>query len=312
MERSAPTGSGEFTPIGRALLILGDQWTLLILQRAFFRVRRFTDWQSELGVSPAVLATRLRELVGRGILTTNPYYDELTSRTLQEYRLTDRGVAMWPITLAVWSWERHWGEHSGPLPRMIHLACGRNADVSMCCRRCGKVVSARDTRVDHVPEGPFTRSAPPRPHRRATQDQLPQDGLSRFPEVMEILGDRWNTSVLAAVFLGTRRFAELERRLAISSTLLSARLRRLAELGVLQSVSSSDPSDRPDYRLTDKGMAFFPVFALLIDWAQRWLAGPPESQLVITHRDCRRRLVPELCCTICGDVIDRRDVSWLS
>ena len=114
-------------------MILGDQWTLLVLQRAFLGVRRFADWQQDLGVSSSVLANRLREMTANGLFELRPYRD---GRVRYEYRLTDRALDLWRIYLAMWSWERAWVPRPEPLPDLVHLACGRSADVRLVCRAC--------------------------------------------------------------------------------------------------------------------------------------------------------------------------------
>src|SRR5258708_1470535 len=79
--------------IGQALLALGDQWTLLILQRAFvMRIRRFVDWRDELGVSESVLAARLKEMVAGDLLHPSQYW---AGRMRYEYRLTGRALELW-------------------------------------------------------------------------------------------------------------------------------------------------------------------------------------------------------------------------
>jgi hypothetical protein len=89
---------------------------------------------------------------------------------------------------------------------------------------------------------------------------------------------------------------------------LSGRLTRFTQLGILDTRPGS--GGRAEYRLADKGMAFFGVFALLVDWAQRWHTGPPGTELLIVHRACGKPFRPVLRCGSCGQELTRRSISF--
>lgn len=291
----------ELSAIGQALAILGDRWVLLILQRAFLRrIRTFAGWRDELGTSESVLATRLKELVRHGIFELAAYRD---GRTRYEYRLTARGLALWSLLVAIHSWERDWADRAH-LPPLMHDLCGAEARPYLACGACRKPMSARDTHTEQGPLASFERVGLPRRHRRTVRPEARPDIIGYCPDSMEILGDRWSTTLLAAAFLGARRFVDFQGRLGIAPSVLTDRLRRFVELGVF--ASGGDGS----YRLTDKGLAFFEVFAFLVDWAQRELPAPAGSALTITHRPCGAELEPVLLCTACGEPLARREVRF--
>lgn len=296
----APAGAEVPSSIGRALLVLGDQWTLLILQRAFLGVRRFQDWRDALKISESVLATRLRELVGQGLLVKAPY--SAGGRTRQEYRLTDSGLATWRILIAIWQWEKRWVTWHTGLPELIHDDCGQPTMPVLSCAHCGRQVTAYDTEVEQRGAA-YDSASPARRHRHRGSGPDPSDPLSFFPETMELLGDRWGTALLAAAFLRLRRFRDFQRELGIPPSVLAERLRRFAELGVFR-------QDDKDYRLTDKGRAFFDVLVLIVAWGDRYLPGPKGAQLVITHRDCGNRLAPAFTCSRCGEALERSAVHF--
>ncbi|ROO86468.1 HxlR family transcriptional regulator [Actinocorallia herbida] len=292
--------------VGQALLAIGDQWTLLILQRAFhLRVRRFADWRDALGVSESVLSARLKELQAGGLLAPSPYRTD--GRTRTEYLLTEKSLDLWPLLIALWSWERAWVPRRAALPALLHHGCGAPTDADLGCAACGAApVTARDVATERG-AATFAQVAVPRLHRRTVRPPAQDDPLSYFPETFEILGDRWATVLLAASLLGVRRFADYERELGVAPSVLAGRLRRFTDLGVL----ALDAADgRPRYRLTDKGLAFFGVFALLTDWAQRWYTGPPGTDLRLVHRACGRRLRPFLRCRGCGQALERTAVGF--
>lgn len=285
--------------IGQALAILGDRWVLLILQRAFLlHIRTFARWRDELSISESVLSSRLKELVAYGILTTSAYRD---GRTRYEYRLTDRGLALWSLLVAIYSWERDWARSD--LPTLIHEGCGQEALGYLGCGKCLQPVSARDTRTVRGPLATFAGIGLPRQHRRTVRPDARPGLLGYCPDSMEILGDRWSTAVLVAALLGTRRFVDFQAELGIAPSVLTDRLRRFVELDVFR-------LEGGDYRLTDKGLAFFEVFAFLVDWAQRELVGPPGSSLAIVHRSCGAAFTPVLLCKACALPLKRRELHF--
>lgn len=90
-------------PVARALDVIGDWWSLLIIRDAFDGARRFREFQTGLGIAKGVLATRLRDLTRRGILETAPASDGTAYR---EYVLTDKGRGLFLVIVAL----RQWGE----------------------------------------------------------------------------------------------------------------------------------------------------------------------------------------------------------
>ena len=111
--------------IARSLEVLGDRWTILVMRDAFMRVRRFEDFQRNLGVARNVLTDRLGRLVEEGILERVPY-QERPARF--EYRLTEKGIDLWPMMMALLQWgDRHYPAEAGraarhPPPRLRRRA----------------------------------------------------------------------------------------------------------------------------------------------------------------------------------------------
>ncbi|MFC6087041.1 winged helix-turn-helix transcriptional regulator [Sphaerisporangium aureirubrum] len=301
-EPAAHPSGPAISAIGQALGILGDRWVLLILQRAFLlQVRTFAGWRDELGISESVLAARLKELVTHGIFAPVAYRD---GRTRYEYRLTDAGIRLWRYLVAIYSWEHGWARRPGMLT-LIHDGCGRGTRPYLACGGCREPMNARDTRTERGPLLSFARVGVPRHHRRTTRPvRLPAGRVGSCPHSMEILGDRWSTTVLAAAFLGVKRFVDFQNELGIAPSVLTDRLRRFVELGVLDADASRV------YRLTDKGLAFFDVLTMLTDWAQRELPAPDGSALVITHQPCGTPLRPILLCDVCDGELERDELSF--
>lgn len=301
------------SPVGEALHLLGDRWTLLILRDAFLTGhRRYQQWRDALEISDAVLASRLSDLVESGILSRTRY-SERPPR--DEYRLTRAGLELWRLLIVLWAWESRWvaGSPEAELV-LVHDTCGQRTVPALVCASCRHEVGLGDVATVIGAAGREWLAAPDPVRRRSTTGAGGGEASVFRRETLEILGDRWSSIVIALAFLGVRRFSDFERSVAISPTLLSGRLRRLTALGVLEAVPSPDGSRRREYRLTDKGWAFFPAVVLLLDWADRWLAGARGTAggpaVRITHVDCGRRLRPALGCSSCGELLERQAVHF--
>ncbi|HVW32063.1 MAG TPA: helix-turn-helix domain-containing protein, partial [Acidimicrobiia bacterium] len=90
---------------------------------------------------------------------------------------------------------------------------------------------------------------------------------------VDLLGDWWTPLVLREAFLGRRRFDDIQAALGIGRNVLTQRLRRLVEEGMLDRVRYQSKPDRYEYVLTEKGRDFYPVLAAMIAWGDRWLSG---------------------------------------
>ena len=301
--------------IGSALLLLGDKWNLLMLQQAFLRhVRRFADWRDALGMADSVLSTRIRELVAAGVLTPAEYRTSGRGRT--EYLLTPKALPLWEFLIAIWAWEQAWSDTDtdadavadAPAARLLHLPCQESTVPELGCRSCTHApLTARQTSVVTGPDATFGNVAVPRHHRRTVRDRAPIEHTFQS-QTLEILGDRWSTVLLVAAFLRVRRFADFQHELGIAPGVLSDRLGRFVELGVL--AQRRGLTERDEYRLTTKGLAFFPVFAFLVDWAQEWYPPSRTGRLTIVHDACGQPLQPMLCCTGCRKPLARTEVRF--
>src|SRR5689334_6277896 len=108
--------------IARTLSVIGDRWTMLVLRDAFLGVRRFEDFQNDLGLSRHLLTDRLATLVDHGILERRPYSEHPPRH---EYRLTPKGIDLYPVIISIAGWGDRWmsGEDGPPL-RLRHQPCG--------------------------------------------------------------------------------------------------------------------------------------------------------------------------------------------
>jgi DNA-binding HxlR family transcriptional regulator len=112
---------------------------------------------------------------------------------------------------------------------------------------------------------------------------------------MEIVGDRWTILILREAYYGVKRFDEFEYYVGVAPNILSNRLKKLVEAGVMARVRLPEHAGRYEYVLTDKGRDFFPAYLALKKWGDNWLAEPEGPQVVFRDRHARRPIeYPEL------------------
>jgi DNA-binding HxlR family transcriptional regulator len=125
---------------------------------------------------------------------------------------------------------------------------------------------------------------------------------------LELVGERWTILVLRDVFLGRRRFEQMQQDLGIARNILTARLERLVQEGILERVPYQERPRRHEYRLTDKGLDLWPVVVELMRWGDRYAAPPQGPPIVIRHRGCGGVLGEHRICMSCGEPLGARDV----
>jgi DNA-binding HxlR family transcriptional regulator len=125
---------------------------------------------------------------------------------------------------------------------------------------------------------------------------------------VDLLGDWWTPLVLREAFLGVRRFDDMQRELGIGRNVLTQRLKRLVDEGMLDRVLYQEKPDRHEYVLTDKGRDFYPVLAAMIAWGDRWLSGEEGPPIVLRHKACGHDMTAKVVCSECGEPVQARDV----
>jgi len=144
--------------VAGTLSVVGEKWSLLVLREAFFGVRRFADFQRVLGAPRAVLTDRLATLVEQGILRRVPYQAE-GERQRHEYRLTEKGIDLYPTLVALMQWgDRYLADGDQPV-ELEHKDCGATVHLALVCDAGHELSGAREVRPVPRVAGRSGRSA---------------------------------------------------------------------------------------------------------------------------------------------------------
>ncbi len=131
--------------VAGTLAVVGEKWSLLVLREAFLGVRRFADFQRQLGAPKAVLTDRLGTLVEQGILRRVPYQAE-GERQRHEYRLTTKGLDLYPTLVALMQWgDKYVADDVAPLA-LEHRDCGAPVHLGLVCDEGHELAGAREVR----------------------------------------------------------------------------------------------------------------------------------------------------------------------
>ena len=135
--------------VGRALSLVGERWTIMILREAFFGVRRYGQFARNLNIPRPTLSLRLRKLVDAGVLDRVPY---ATDPDRHEYRLTQAGRDLFPAVIALMRWgDTHLAGPEGPPVVLYHETCGNQTHPHLTCDVCGEEINTRNVSPERGP-----------------------------------------------------------------------------------------------------------------------------------------------------------------
>jgi len=129
--------------------------------------------------------------------------------------------------------------------------------------------------------------SPRKPNSRGGRLANAQCSMAR---AMAVVGDRWSILILREAYYGTKRFDEFEYFIGVAPNILSSRLKRFVDVGIMRRVLLPEHSTRYEYLLTDKGRDFFPAYLALKKWGDDWLAEPEGPQVVFRDRAAGREI----------------------
>jgi DNA-binding HxlR family transcriptional regulator len=281
---------------------IGDAWSWMVLSEAIVDgISRFDEFQRRLGIARSTLSARLSHLCGNGLL----------ERQGQEYRLTEMGDDFVACIMCAMAWAERWADHDdGEAPvRAFHRECAGPIHGELRCAECRALVHARDVSFDRLPRP--VAEVPLRRQRTPDLELLRRSCPNSVAATLQVTGDRWSALLIRESFYGSTRFDDFQQRLSIATNILTQRLRRLVELGILTRTAYQDRPARHEYRLTAMGLDLYPLPLSMLAWGDRWVfAGRPPVRL--THEKCRHRLTPILTCSACTEPISRADITFSS
>lgn len=303
---ASPVRTSPANSVSRALAVIGDRWSLLILAAAFQGARRFDDWWRGIGIASNVLAERLNRLQANGCLECVP-----VAGGRKEYRLSRKGYAIYPVALMFWRFDRQWSRRRTLQPASLVHSCGGRMQPTLVCASCLRAVHAHDVRYEAGPGAGEEPAPPPRVSRRSNVSLSDGARLELLVgDSIDAIGDRWSQQVLAAFFMGDHRYEAIRQRTGASTNVLADRLRLLLDHGLIERRTGPGTPARPEYALTAKGHSVYPIVLTLMSWGDRWLGTKSGPPLILHHIPCGHRLVPVVVCDRCGARPSPRDVRF--
>ncbi len=131
-----------------------------------------------------------------------------------------------------------------------------------------------------------------------------------LPLALETMGERWSFMILRASFNGLYHFEEFLDELGIARNILSNRLTRLVEGGILKRAPCADDRRKIEYRLTEKGLDLLPAMIALRQWGERWETGVPSNPVLADERD-HKPIAQIAIHAHDGRVLSHNDLCWI-
>jgi len=294
----------------RALSIIGNAWSMLLVKEAFLGTTRFSNFMKRLQIPRQTLMLRLAELVDYQILYKQPIQGQ---NFLYEYKLTPKGLDFYPFILSIWRWHHRRTRASPLLPaNLIHKVCGHAFNPEPSCDSCGGYIEHGC--VSMIPgSGAGLESKSPVRGKRlssaalSTPDHSPVELLQNI--TTHLVSDRWCNLILLAIHRDVLTYKGLRDDLGISSNILSNRLKKLVKFDLLRPLKGSSLRNY-GYELTKRGKDLFPLLLSLIRLGDRWFAGVKGPPDICIHDPCGNILVLTYVCSHCGEVLWPWDVRF--
>jgi DNA-binding HxlR family transcriptional regulator len=308
-ERNFPS-LDRFCSVARTVEILSDAWSFLILRECFFGTRRFEQFQSVLRLPRNTLVKRLNKLTELDLLKKVGYS---STSTRFEYRFTDKGRDLYPIMTALLKFGDSWlRKEDEPLPlQLIHRNCGKAFSPLITCSACNEPIEPGHVQYRGGPgAGSHLRPTDRLRSRRASDPKiLERVRPCSVARTLQIIGDRWSFLLIREMFFGVRRFDEFQANLGIASNILTDRLHRLAENGVVEKHRYQIRPERFEYRFTPKGRDLYASMIVMMQWGDKWLSKG-RAPLILRHRDCQNDFHARVICSECHEELDPRQVDY--
>lgn len=136
------------------------------------------------------------------------------------------------------------------------------------------------------------------------------DFTCSIARTLELVGEWWTPLVLRDLFAGLESFDEIQRNLGIASNILSARLGKLREEGLVTREPDPEDARRWRYKLTEKGRDLYPVLLALMAWGDKWQAAPGQQPLLMVHEHCGQVTAAVPSCSVCREPLALADLRF--
>ena len=303
-DTASPSGELTATSLRRALSILGDPWTMLILKEAFNGVRRFSAFQRALNVPKQTLSLRLAHLCREQML----YRRYLSPRhTTLEYAPTAKTHDLQQAMYSIWLWhEAHPGDVDVLPFDIVHNTCGKRLAATFRCMHCSESADSRSIDI--------RRSDPPQ-FEDSSRARLARRNDAAFTAVVEheqaglvaatLVGDVACNEILYLLFQGPRHMQAIAAELGLGLPVVRGRLDKLRDLGL---VSEQRDGRKLIYSTLPRAEGFYPLLLSIAAWGDRWCnQGQPPPELIV--HECGNLLRGRFACDHCGEWVMRENAS---
>ena len=292
------SGRVKVCSIWRALDVVGDQPTLVVLESIWLGISRFNGIAARTGLRRGLLSDRLIALCDAQLLSKGAVSEDARGHA---YQLTQRGLDLLPTVMMLYRWERLWGmgmqRHA---VEVTHTSCGARLDPVILCGHCRSIVE-----VDEV-ERQDTAAMEWQPinyTRRRKKDAFATEQPALFTGSVLVLGDRASALVLRAIFSDINRFDAILNDSGLTPNTLSKRLGELVTMGFLEKKAYQHNPVRHEYALTPKAQDYYSVMLTLMQWGDRHFPAPKGIPTLVYHRTCGAILEAKLGCKHCREEV---------
>lgn len=299
--------STRASSINRALDEVGDKWCLLIIQEVFWGINTFNDMLAATGASRGVLTDRLEWLQSVGCLRKLAPEDNPRRPV---YHLTKKSIDLYDNALAALNWERKYFK-TPELDdvELIHGRCGKSFHPKVICSHCRSTLEYDEVSY-HAGAGACVDERAIKMRRRSSSLQTGNEhGRTLYKNLVNIIGDRWTSNVIALAYHGLKRFDEFHKELPVATNILADRLKFLVNQGVFFQQAYQRSPLRYEYHLSDKGRDMYAYFITLLQWGDKWCGNEMGDPMLLTHTPCDHKLRAIVCCDQCNEPLIGAEVS---
>ena len=296
-----PEGDADRAPatsLRRALRILGDPWTMLILKEAYNGQRRFSGFQRALNIPRQTLSLRLTNLCNDQMMYKRPPNAQRQSLI---YALTPKALDLREAMYAIWLWHR---ANPGPVDALpfdlVHDSCGAVLGARYRCTACRGLATPQSVTIQRASPAQFDDEPRARISRRNDSALTAFDETKRnVLTAASIVGDVPCNEILYLLYQAPCHVAELGRILNLSAPVLRGRIQKLLDLGL---IAQTQDGRKSLYSVLPRADGFYPLLMAIAAWGDRWCNGdlpPPETRV----HECGALLDGRYICEACGKAV---------